>query len=117
MDDRCRIALPTAVIVGARSNDDTRRVARALVTRASAAPTSVLVRSASSMSRVSAGSPRSRQNGAADTAVLYCADGASVPAPARLPMPNAGGRAPDAPESVTDRADSRATALYAGATR
>src|SRR4051812_1604860 len=99
-----------AVTVGARSNDDTRRVARAPVTRASAAPTSVLVRSASSMSRVSAGSPRSRQNGAADTAVLYCADGASGPAPARGPTPNVGDREPDAPESAVARESARATA-------
>src|SRR3954452_13501261 len=117
MDDRCRVALPTAVMAGARSNDDTRRVARALVTRASAAPTSVLVRNASSMSQVSVGSPRSRQNGAADTAVLYCADRASTPAPDWEPTPTAGERETPAPESTVARASARATALYAGATR
>ena len=105
-------------MVGARSNDDTRRVARALVTRASAAPTSVLVRSASSMSRVSVGSPRSRQNGAAATAALYCADRVWIAAPGcDAATTTADDRETDAPESVPGRADSRAVALYAGATR
>jgi hypothetical protein len=71
MDARWRVALPTAVTAGPRSNADTRRAARALVRRASAASTSVLARSASSMSRVSAGSPSSRQNGVSETPVLY----------------------------------------------
>jgi len=118
MDDRCRIALPTAVMVGARSNDDTRRVARALVTRASAALTSVLVRNASSMSRVSVGSPRSRQNGAAETAVLYCADRATASGPDCELIAVTEVRDDGRLESAAlGRADSCATALYAGATR
>jgi hypothetical protein len=104
-------------MVGARSNDDTRREARALVTRAAAASTSVLVFNASSMSRVSVGSPRSRQNGAADTAVLYCADRATASVPGCGLTVTAADREGVALESVAGRADSRATALYAGATR
>src|SRR4030095_6689272 len=106
-------------MLGPSSNADTRRVARAPVTRASAASTSTLVRSASSMRCASVVSPRSRQKGAADTAAVYCAD--STPGvvigpddPVRCVTPVGDAVTTESREGVPAL---RAIALYDGATR